>query len=558
MSRTDRTRPPRPVPLPVHADAVPVDLCALRRFVIWRYEWAGKWTKVPYVVTEPNRRASSINPVTWRSFDEARATYEDGKSDGLGIVLGDGLVGVDLDKCRSPETRELTPPALAIVRALDSYTEISPSGRALHVLARGALPPGRRKKGVVEMYADGRYFTLTGHHLADTPTTIEERTHALAKVHADIFGTNGHGTPRSHAPAHPSATDLDDAALLACARRASNGAKFSALWAGDLSEYPSASEADLALCNLLAFWTHRDATRMDRLFRQSGLMREKWDERRGDRPYGQHAIDRAIEDCRETYQPESRQGRRARQRREKKTADAVVSIDTSHADDRLTEAGAAERFTRLHRDDVRFDYRRDRWLIWDGHRWIPDADAAVTRLALDFARTWQRQVVEIRDIYHREKVFKAAIRLERHDTLQSMLTFAAALKPIADAGDFWDRDSMLLGVVNGVIDLRTGTVRPGRREDRLTMSTRVAFDPEATAPRWRQFLIEIFAGDEDLIRFVQRAVGYSLLGLTSEQCLFLLYGTGSNGKSIFLITLKFVLGDYAWNMPFSTIEMRDA
>ncbi len=149
MSTTDLTRPPRPVPFPVQADAVPADLCALRRFVIWRYEWAGKWTKVPYVATEPNRRASSTDPATWRSFDEARAAYEDGKGDGIGIVLGDGLVGIDLDNCRYSETRDFAPPALAIVRALDSDTEISPSGRALHVLALGVLPTGRRKKGVV-------------------------------------------------------------------------------------------------------------------------------------------------------------------------------------------------------------------------------------------------------------------------------------------------------------------------------------------------------------------------------------------------------------------------
>ena len=557
MSTTDLTQPPRPVPLPVQADAVPADLCALRRFVIWWYEWAGKWTKVPYIATHPTGRASSTNPATWRSFDEARAAYEDGKGDGLGIVLGDGLVGIDLDNCRHPKTREFAPSALAIVRVLNSYTEISPSGYALHVLARGALPPGRRKKGVVEMYAEGRYFTLTGQHLANTPTTIEERTDALAKVHRDIFGTNGHGARRPHTTAHPPATDLDDATLLACARRASNGAKFSALWAGDVSEYPSASEADLAFCNLLAFWTNRDAARMDTLFRQSGLMREKWDARRGDRPYGQHVINKAIEDCRETYQSESRQVRRARQRREQKTADAGVSIDVNHADDRLTEAGAAERFTRLHGDDVRFDYRRNRWLRWDGHRWIPDADAAVTRLALDFTRTWQRQAVEIPDADRREKVFKTAIRLERRDALQSLLTFAAALKPIADAGDAWDHDPLLMGVVNGAVDLRTGTWRPGRREDRLTMSTAVPFDPDATCPRWTQFLTEIFAGDDPLIRFVQLAVGYSILGLTSEQCLFLLYGTGANGKGTFTNTLKFVFGDYAWNMPFATIEMRD-
>ncbi len=138
-----------------------------------------------------------------------------------------------------------------------------------------------------------------------------------------------------------------------------------------------------------------------------------------------------------------------------------------------------------------------------------------------------------------------------------MLALAQDFRPIADTGGGWDADPWLLGVPNGVVDLRTGELRPGRREDRITMQTAVPYDPEATCPRWKQFLVEIFADDEELIGFVQRAVGYSITGITSEQCLLVLYGTGANGKGTLTITLKFVLGDYAWNMPFSTIEMRN-
>lgn len=226
--------------------------------------------------------------------------------------------------------------------------------------------------------------------------------------------------------------------------------------------------------------------------------------------------------------------------------------------DRLTEAGAAERFARLHGDDVRFDHRRERWLMWDGHRWTPDADAAVTRLALAFARDWQREAVDIPDRDRRENVIKHALRLERRDAMNNVLALARAMKPIADAGDGWDADPWLLGVQNGVIDLRTGTLRPGSHADRLTMSTSVDFDPDAPCPRWTRFVAEVFGCDQqELISFVERAVGYSLAGDTSEQCLFLLYGSGSNGKGTFANTLKRVLGDYAWNMPFTTIESKD-
>jgi putative DNA primase/helicase len=234
-----------------------------------------------------------------------------------------------------------------------------------------------------------------------------------------------------------------------------------------------------------------------------------------------------------------------------------MTVPLSTPEDRLTEAGAAERFARLHGADVRFDHRRSRWLLWEGHRWVPDADAAVIRLAIDFARAWQQEAITIPDLGYREAAIKLALRLERRDGLGNMLTLARALKPIANAGDEWDADIWLLGVPNGVIDLSTGERRSGHRNDHITMNTAVAYEPAATCPRWTQFIHEVFDSHQPLIDFVHRAIGYSLTGITSEQVLFLLYGTGANGKGTFTNTLKHVLGDYAWNMPFATIEMRD-
>src|SRR5207244_2269479 len=146
-----------------------------------------------------------------------------GKAAGPGIVLGDGLVGVDLDHCRDPETGAIEPWALAIVKELASYTEASPSRTGVHVLAHGTLPPGGRRKGRVEMYAEGRYFTVTGQHLAGTPTTIEERTVALAALHARIFGTNGHSQRHAPRPVGPGMLEHDDATLLKRAHAARNG-----------------------------------------------------------------------------------------------------------------------------------------------------------------------------------------------------------------------------------------------------------------------------------------------------------------------------------------------
>jgi putative DNA primase/helicase len=234
---------------------------------------------------------------------------------------------------------------------------------------------------------------------------------------------------------------------------------------------------------------------------------------------------------------------------------ADISIAESLPADRLTEAGAAERFARLHGDDVRYDHRRSRWLHWQSHRWAPDADEEVKRLALLFARTWQRDALDIDEPERRKAALAAAVRLERRQALVSMLEFAAALKPIADAGDGWDRDPWLLGVPNGVVDLRTGMLRDGHPGDRITMQAGTPYDPTATCDRWTDFIAEIFAGCDELVTFVQRAIGYSLTGDTSEQVLFLGYGKGANGKGTLTQTLAHLLGDYAYAMPFSTVEL---
>jgi primase-polymerase (primpol)-like protein len=140
-------------------DRVPEEIANSTRAVVWNLEERdGKPTKVPYVSRRPAERASVNDPTTWGTFSEARAAVEDGKADGVGIVLGDGLIGIDIDDCRDPETGAITPAARAIVDIVGSYTEIRPSGCGVHILVRGLPPPTGRRKGNIEMYDGGRYF----------------------------------------------------------------------------------------------------------------------------------------------------------------------------------------------------------------------------------------------------------------------------------------------------------------------------------------------------------------------------------------------------------------
>jgi hypothetical protein len=280
-------------------DALPADIKTSGRCVIWRREStaSGGMTKVPYVATDPCRLASSTNPETWRSFADAQAAVEDGKADGPGLVLGDGWIGLDIDHCVT--AGELDVEARTIVEATASYTEYSPSETGIHILVRGALPAGRRKKGRYELYDGGRYFTLTGARVPGTPATIRTCDDAeLVALHLRLFG--------AAAPAAPSSPvarviEVTDSELVTRMCAATNGHAIEALWNGDVSRHGSRSEADLALCAHLAFWTNRDADRMDRLFRQSGLFRPKWDSRRGTETYGGRTIATAIAGCAEGY-----------------------------------------------------------------------------------------------------------------------------------------------------------------------------------------------------------------------------------------------------------------
>lgn len=280
----------------------PAELAQRAQWVAWKLtprEGEPKPTKVPYDA-RTGRLASTTDRSTWASFEEAAAfcAAHDWAS-GVGYVLSsdDPYVGVDLDACRDPQTGRLEPWARAIVKRLNSYTEISPSGTGLRIFVRGELPPHGRRKGHIEIYSQARFLTITGDHYLAAPDTIQERATELLEWHHEIFGDPPEQRQNGHSARLP--VLLADADLLLKARSATNGAKFWALWNGDYSAYGSQSEADLAMVDLLAFWTGPDPSRIDQLFRSSGLMRDKWDRQ----DYRDRTIERSLSSRTEFYSP---------------------------------------------------------------------------------------------------------------------------------------------------------------------------------------------------------------------------------------------------------------
>jgi putative DNA primase/helicase len=302
----------RPV-VEVQPDDIPEELRNIAQWVVWKYEIVdGKPTKVLYN-PRTGRKADVTRPATWTTFSAALKVYQNQTEiyAGIGIVVTKalGITGVDLDHVVTGNGFWIEPGAIKIIRELYSYTERTPSGEGLRVLVKARKPGVLCKNAELhtEIYDDKRFFTVTGENIKAMPATIEKRQPQLEALYKATFAeklraAKNQTTPASR-PVEP--LDLADEEIIRLACSAKNGSSFNRLWSGAWEgRHKSQSEADLALCNLLAFWTRGNPTHIDRLFRRSGLMREKkWDRKLHQSTYGKETIARACRETTEHYQP---------------------------------------------------------------------------------------------------------------------------------------------------------------------------------------------------------------------------------------------------------------
>lgn len=577
----------------INPSAIPQALRATDNWVVWRYEAVkGKTTKVPYDIA--GNRASTTDPRTWTSIFRATELVGPKSKWGLGFVFDDDFIGVDLDHAYQDDGK-LKPWAQDIVNSCKTYTEISPSGKGLHLISRGRLPEGWKglkrayHDGAVEIYSTGRYFTVTGNRLAIAPTTIEDQSAFILglyqKLDANpVVKVHTYGAPpqqtsvsvvveeRKNDPilvkvTRPNGKPVSPIPLDVALEAAKNDSLFNRLWNKEIkigSEYPSQSEADQALCNKLAFYVGHDRQAIDDAFRQSGLMRTKWIMHNS---YRENTISKAINGTADTYQPPKSKTEKTTHAtsqpevRTKPINEPRKEIsETEHANQQFnrTDAGNGELLASLYGARFRHDWSRDRDLLFDRHRWRQeDVAGELVSLAKAAARERYLRAVHISDTKEREHEARWAIQSEQKARIEAALYMARTESPISDKTKDWDNRPLLFAVENGVVDLKTGLLRDGRQDDRLILYSPITFDANAKCPLFEKFLVEILNHDAELVDFVHRAIGYSLTAFTTEQVLFILFGSGANGKTVFLSILRAVLGQYAHNMPFSTVELYD-
>lgn len=538
-------------------EQIPQELKALPNWICWDAvpdEKRGKIKKVP-INALTGGGAMSNNPSTWCDFDTAVRASE--KHSGIGFMFGGcPYFGVDIDgkeeELEAYQRGENGNIISEFISTLQSYAEISQSGKGIHIICRGTLPKRGRRKGSVEMYEDGRFFVMTGNSCSEYEG-IAECSDSIKPLHEKYIG-GGHEPVAKAVPA-VSLSSADD--IVKAAAGAKNGGKFVALYGGDTAGYTSSSEADMALCSILAFWTGCDASKMDVIFRSSGLMREKWDRPQSGSTYGALTIQKAIAGCSQVYSPKNSYSASFKQ--------GEVNAQTEQTGQRLysfDDTGNAQRFVDLFGDKVRYCYTDKRWLWYDGRKWCTDMTGAVKRLA-DKAVACMSAELKVYEQTDADEGTDMAKAFEKHmkssrsnKSKNAMLNEVMHHVPILPSQ--LDRYKAALNTPGGVIDLKSGALAPHDPKNYFTKITAVEYSENADCPRWTAFLDDIFGGDKDLIRYVQKAVGYSLTGATSEQCAFFLYGTGRNGKSTFLDIIRDIFGDYAANIQPETIMVRNS
>lgn len=588
---------------------IPQEIKQTRRWICYKIEERdGKQTKVPYNAINGDY-AKSNDSSTWTIFRVAISGCVKFGFDGIGFMLGEDkntgikYFGIDLDNHEDENGKkpmnqdEFFDFSSEFINTLKSYTEYSHSGEGIHIICKGTLPEGaRRKAGVgVEMYDKGRFFTMTGNVILDLP--INDRTEEIKPLWEKylnkkeeendipegfkglVFGEN-----RQSKTIELSPSNISDTELIEKIQNSRFGMEFMNLYNGDMSAYKNDhSAADMALCQILAFWTGCDKVQMDRIFRSSALMRPKWEQKRGRDTYGNITLDNAIAGQRDVYTPKQEKItiiQNVTKPIESPTEiveydeknDPIIKPKTIFKTYPLTDTGNAERFYDQFGENFKYNKDNQCFMFWNGKTWTKDVKGNIRKYAnklIDILEAEVRQTeAKIKEVAqsgseHKDEDLitltkiqdaqvKNAKKVANKAGKDAMLSELQNLHDLPVVNSEFDTQDYLLNTDSGVVDLYTGEIKPFNKELKLSKNTNCKVD--FSEPKvWLKFLHDILEREnpeetEELIDTLQMALGESLTGRTNKEHLFIMYGTGSNGKSTFIKVVNDVFGDYGTSM----------
>lgn len=484
--------------------------------------------------------AKSTDPTTWATYDEAKRAVSRYRCAGIGFVLtGDGLVGIDIDDAiRGDDVAKYAKHLLALN---GGYAELSPSGTGIHIVGRAKIPRSvkRLMHGVgIEVYDNARYFTYTGEIIESDDYDFSD----LGNVQ-DVVDTI-----------------FDDIALIDAAKPKAKRAEVVA---------PTAIDGDSA-DRQIATWIDRAVTMM-----QNAVVGERHNTRvKAGRLLGgalaaaQAAgktvmdIDDAVTllyDANTVDEGEEEKERKAivwgieagmesplafRKERPAKPMPPPMTTTPATANApkeyHFTDLGNGQRFADAYAGDLLWVPEWAQWMRWDGRVWQRVDITVVRKMAHDIVITMYTGAQ--RDGKLNNELGKWALKSETTARINAMVEEA---KPylLGDVARF-DTAHDYINVGNGIVNLRSGKIEPHDRTRYFTKIIDIDYDPAAKTTAWRDVLDTIFAGDKDLVAYIQRAVGYTMTGRTDEHCLFFCYGTGKNGKSTFMGALQRIMADY--------------
>ena len=439
-----------------------------------------------------------------------------GGYDGIGIAVGNGIGAFDIDHCIR-EDGTLNDTADTVLSIFSSaYVEKSPSGKGLrgffhvpedYVYDKTVYYINNRSKGL-EVYMPGatnHFVTVTG----DVYRTGEIPNDETAMVTLlDTLMKRNKQVQQTHFQHH---SYLDDEAVIAHAKEASNSEKFKKLFAGEWEDlYGSQSDADMALLSILAFWCGCDEEQIDRIFRTSGLMRPKWDRQQAGSTYGAISIRNTVNTCASVYIPVNAQDIVDEEftnldddGKEKELQPDISKLTLSleemapHTNPRYgrDEIDLGNMFADFFKPIARYNSERGIWFVYDGVVWQPDMEnLKVAELAKLLADKLYLFALKITEEDARKRFIDRVRKLQQRKHRDTMLKDAKSVFPLSMKQ--YDQDIYLFNCKNGTLDLRTMEFREHRPEDFLTKVSPVTYDPEADCSRWRSFITEIMQGDK--------------------------------------------------------------